>query len=225
MTTARYIVAIIIGLEIASVMNLIFARTIENARYRKIVKMLSFLLSVLICMLFAFSMEIKSYASKALDFAILNAENKIKEFSPELLSLEYDASSINELTDKIANIESEIPNLTNSDEGKILEQIFIDSFVSKITGNAETLTNSLSYFQTENGKISVDSFFQSVKIIMIKEISPYLVIFKILVIILFVAYFIIYACISLYFKGGKKMYNNSIQFGEETASVGMENKF
>lgn len=225
MTVLKYIAAIIIGILIALVMNLIFSRLIENQKYRKIVKILSFIVSILICNLFVFSTQLKTYASKTLDFAILNAENKIKEFSPELLTLEYDASSINELTDKIANIESEIPELTNSDEGKISEQILINSFVRKITGNAETLTNSLSYFQKENEKISVDSFFQGVKSITLKEISPYLAIFKILVIVLFVAYIIIYIAICLYFKGGKKMYNNSIQFGTENTSAGMENKF
>lgn len=205
-------------------MNLLFARKIENQKYKKIISVLSVLVSIVICVLFVFSAHAKVYISKTLDFAILNAENKLTEFSPEILKVEYDASSITELTNEISNIKTEILESTNSSEGKIIERIVFDSFLNTITGKTATLSNAVFYFQKANGKISVDSFLQGSKKIALKKATPYFFIFRFLVVILFFVYFIIYVCLCAYLKGEKKFYNNSIQFGEENTSVGMENK-
>ncbi len=225
MTVLKYFIASIIGTGIALVMNLLFARKVGNQKCKIIINLLSFLVSIVICNFFVFSAQAKIYVSKTLDFAIRTTENKIKEFSPELLKLEYDASAITELTDEISNLKTEITEPVNSNEEKIITRIVLDSFLNIITGKTEIISNTISYFQKENGKISADSLLQGAKKIILEKASPYFFIFKILVIVLFSAYFIIYLCLCSYFKGERKFYNNSIQFGDENTSAGMENKF
>ena len=225
MTVLKYFIASIIGTGIALVMNLLFARKVGNQKCKSIISLLSFLASIVICNFFVFSAQAKIYVSKTLDFAIQTTENKIKEFSPELLELEYDASSITELTDEISNLKTEITESANSNEEKIITRIVFDSFLNTITGKTEIISNTISYFQKENGKISADSLLQGAKKIILEKASPYFFIFKILVIVLFAADFIIYLCLCSYFKGERKFYNNSIQFGDENTSAGMENKF
>ena len=225
MTVLKYFIASIIGTGIALVMNLLFARKVGNQKCKSIINLLSFLVSIVICNFFVFSAQAKIYVSKTLDFAIRTTENKIKEFSPELLKLEYDASAITELTDEISNLKTEITEPANSNEEKIITRIVLDSFLNIITGKTEIISNTISYFQKENGKISADSLLQGAKKIILEKTSPYFFIFKILVIVLFAAYFIIYLCLCASFKGERKFYNNSIQFGDENTSAGMENKF
>ena len=225
MTVLKYFIASIIGTGIALVMNLLFARKVGNQKCKSIISLLSFLVSIVICNFFVFSAQAKIYVSKTLDFAIQTTENKIKEFSPELLKLEYDASAITELTDEILNLKTEITESANPNEEKIITRIVLDSFINTITGKTEIISNTISYFQKENGKISADSLLQGAKKIILEKASPYFFIFKILVIVLFAAYFIIYLCLCSYFKGERKFYNNSIQFGDENTSAGMENKF
>lgn len=225
MTVLKYFIASIIGTGIALVMNLLFARKVGNQKCKSIINLLSFLVSIVICNFFVFSAQAKIYVSKTLDFAIRTTENKIKEFSPELLKLEYDASAITELTDEILNLKTEITESANSNEEKIITRIVLDSFINTITGKTEIISNTISYFQKENGKISADSLLQGAKKIILEKASPYFFIFKMLVIVLFAAYFIIYLCLCSYLKGERKFYNNSIQFGDENTSAGMENKF
>jgi hydrogenase-4 membrane subunit HyfE len=195
MTVLKYFIASIIGTGIALVMNLLFARKVGNQKCKSIINLLSFLVSIVICNFFVFSAQAKIYVSKTLDFAIRTTENKIKEFSPELLKLEYDASAITELTDEISNLKTEITEPVNSNEEKIITRIVLDSFLNIITGKTEIISNTISYFQKENGKISADSLLQGAKKIILEKASPYFFIFKILVIVLFAAYFIIYLCL------------------------------
>lgn len=225
MTVLKYFIASIIGTGIALVMNLLFARKVGNQKCKSIINLLSFLVSIVICNFFVFSAQAKIYVSKTLDFAIQTTENKIKEFSPELLKLEYDASAITELTDEILNLKTEITESANSNEEKIITRIVLDSFINTITGKTEIISNTISYFQKENGKISADSLLQGAKKIILEKASPYFFNLKILVIVLFFAYLILFVCICSYFKGERKFYNNSIQFGDENTSAGMENKF
>ena len=205
MTVLKYFIASIIGTGIALVMNLLFARKVGNQKCKSIISLLSFLVSIVICNFFVFSAQAKIYVSKTLDFAIQTTENKIKEFSPELLKLEYDASSITELTDEISNLKTEITEPANSNEEKIITRIVLDSFLNTITGKTEIISNTISYFQKENGKISADSLLQGAKKIILEKASPYFFIFKILVIVLFVAYFIIYLCLCSYLIISQKM--------------------
>lgn len=225
MTVLKYFIASIIGTGIALVMNLLFARKVGNQKCKSIINLLSFLVSIVICNFFVFSAQAKIYVSKTLDFAIRTTENKIKEFSPELLKLEYDASAITELTDEILNLKTEITESANSNEEKIITRIVLDSFINTITGKTEIISNTISYFQKENGKISADSLLQGAKKIILEKASPYFFNLKILVIVLFFAYLILFVCICSYFKGERKFYNNSIQFGDENTSAGMKNKF
>lgn len=206
MTVLKYFIASIIGTGIALVMNLLFARKVGNQKCKSIISLLSFLVSIVICNFFVFSAQAKIYVSKTLDFAIRTTENKIKEFSPELLKLEYDTSTITELTDEISNLKTEITEPANSNEEKIITRIVFDSFLNTITGKTEIISNTISYFQKENEKISANSLLQGAKKIILEKASPYF-------------------CLCSYFKGERKFYNNSIQFGDENTSAGMENKF
>lgn len=128
MTVLKYFIASIIGTGIALVMNLLFARKVGNQKCKSIISLLSFLVSIVICNFFVFSAQAKIYVSKTLDFAIQTTEIKIKEFSPKLLKLEYDASSITELTDEISNLKTEITESANSNEEKIITRIVLASF-------------------------------------------------------------------------------------------------
>lgn len=225
MTIFKYIIAIVAGTIIALVMNMIFGRMIANQKYKNITCTLSVLASIVICVLYVLSTEVKIYTSKTLDFAILTTENKVKELSPEILKLEYETSSITKLTDEISSLKAEISESENQNEEKLLDRIIFSSFLNIITGKTDVFLNSISYFQNENGKISVDTLLQGTKRIVLKKASPYFSIFRALVIVLFFAYLILFVCICAYFKSGKKLYNNSIQFGEENTTTGMENKF
>ena len=169
MTVLKYFIASIIGTGIALVMNLLFARKVGNQKCKSIISLLSFLVSIVICNFFVFSAQAKIYVSKTLDFAIQTTENKIKEFSPELLKLEYDASAITELTDEISNLKTEITEPANSNEEKIITRIVFDSFLNTITGKTEIISNTISYFQKENEKISANSLLQGAKKIILKK--------------------------------------------------------
>lgn len=177
MTVLIYFIASIIGTGIALVMNLLFARKVGNQKCKSIISLLSFLVSIVICNFFVFSAQAKIYVSKTLDFAIQTTEIKIKEFSPKLLKLEYDASSITELTDEISNLKTEITESANSNEEKIITRIVLASFLNTITGKTEIISNTISYFQKENGKISADSLLQGAKKIILEKASPYFFIF------------------------------------------------
>lgn len=118
---------------------------------------------------FVFSAQAKIYVSKTLDFAIRTTENKIKEFSPELLKLEHDTSTITEFTDEISNLKTEITEPVNSNEEKIITRIVFDSFLNTITGKTEIISNTISYFQKENEKISANSLLQGAKKIILKK--------------------------------------------------------
>ena len=180
MTVLKYFIASIIGTGIALVMNLLFTRKVGNQKCKSIISLLSFLVSIVICNFFVFSAQAKIYVSKTLDFAIRTTENKIKEFSPELLKLEYDTSTITELTDEISNLKTEITEPANSNEEKIITRIVFDSFLNTITGKTEIISNTISYFQKENEKISANSLLQGAKKIILEKASPYFFIFKIL---------------------------------------------
>lgn len=169
MTVLKYFIASIIGTGIALVMNLLFARKVGNQKCKSIISLLSFLVSIVICNFFVFSAQAKIYVSKTLDFAIRTTENKIKEFSPELLKLEYDTSTITELTDEISNLKTEITEPVNSNEEKIITRIVFDSFLNTITGKTEIISNTISYFQKENEKISANSLLQGAKKIILKK--------------------------------------------------------
>jgi len=209
---------IVISIFIVILLNQIFASRMKNESYKNYITVINIIVCIVFCIIIFLFSNIKPVLNGCIDLEITKLENKVDEVYPGALSKQLDTSEVKRIIN--SSLGSEI-KVDDNLEGLILHIVINEG--RKYTELATDTINALE--QTDN-KLSVKDALLSIKELVLEAISKYLEIFRITIIVLFVAYILFSIVFSLHFSKEKNCSNKSITFGEsaDKTSLGMESK-
>jgi hypothetical protein len=220
MSVLSIVLAIIIGVIAAFLVNFIIVRNIEKMQ-RIPMQVVSYFVCTLLCLGFFFFNSLRNILDTFVESKIDYVELKLEELFPgtNVMNTTVDTSAFSETLFELNDVLSkQTANAENFFE-TLIYNIFIDkiqSYTDYYLKNAENILTRLNEVTNKNNEVSLRVLLSIIKEEALDALIPYLAIGKFAILFLFVVYIIVYVCLVNYFKKGGTLYNKSLVFGDIT---------
>ena len=215
MSVSLIILATIIGLSIAYILNWFIGAKIENKIQRIGLKIAAYIVCIILCLGFAFIGSLHTILDKFITDRIKTIEITFTEMFPDLNILETEID-INEFI-PISNDLQQIINTVDRSHDSFIEKTIYNAFIKRLADYVYTVKNGMDtivMMGDDNGLITINSILYNLKDMLINTVSPYFVYGQMGIFLLLLVFIGIYIGIVIFIKKGGAMYNKSIVFGD-----------
>jgi hypothetical protein len=218
MSVLSIVLAIIIGVIAAFLVNLIIVRNIEKTQ-RIPMQVISYFVCILLCLGFFFFNSLRNILDTFVESKIDYVELKLEELFPgtDVMNATVDTSAFSETLAELDDVLSEQTVNTENYFETLVYNMFIfkiQNYTDYYIKSTENILNRLNGVTNKNNEVSMRVLLSAIKEEALDTVIPYLAIGKFAIIFLFVVYIIVYVCLVIYFKKGGTLYNKSLVFGD-----------
>jgi hypothetical protein len=209
------ILGMIVGAFVAFLLNKLLANKIENKNQKLVIKIPAYIIFIILGLLFGLVSSLRPMLDKFIDERINTIELILNKNIPNTRIMEININTSefveisNQLKESIQSID------TTSDN--FFEKLVFDAFTAKLApyiNAVDSGINAVAIMGNEQGEVTLKSILLYLKTSALNVISPYFVIFNILLIIVFFVFIGVYIGVVIYLKKGGAMYNKSIVYGD-----------
>jgi hypothetical protein len=216
MTAFLIIIAIMAGIVIATFVNFVVVKNIEETQ-KIVMRIISYIVCILLSTSFLFFATLRKTVDNFLNKKIAYVEKNIKELLPDydIMNAGIDVADFSNMLIELQNIIENNDEI--SDEDNFFQALIVNILVKNIQkyiDMAQSYIEIAENFSEIEGKITVKSILLGIKEEALNIVSPYFKIGQYITVFLFIVYAITYICLVLYFTKGRALYNKSIVFGE-----------
>jgi hypothetical protein len=180
------IIGMAIGGAIAWLLNKRFADKIEDKTHRLIMKIAAYVVFILLGLLFGSVSSLKPALNKFLDNRIAFLENTLNKNFPGTNLLETNINT-DEFIKYSNQIQQSLTNVNTSDDS-MFEKMVYNALIAKISpyiNAVESGANTMATMTNEHGIVTIKSVLLGFKKSAIDAISPYFIVFNILILLAF----------------------------------------
>jgi methyl-accepting chemotaxis protein len=196
------LLGITFGVLIALLLNKFVANKIENKHVKLGVKIAAYVVLIILGLFFGLVCSIKPLLSNFIDSKINAIEITLNRHFPneKVMEVSINANDFSEIIDQLQQSLNDI----NIGTDGYFEKLVFSAFINRINVYINDVHRGINSFGTtisdKQGEISLKSTLYNLKDLALKKITPYLVIFVILIIIVFVIFIGIYTVIVKSFR-------------------------
>jgi len=188
---------IVFGVLIASLLNKFVANKIENKHVKLGIKIAAYVVLIILGLFLGLVCSIKPMLNNFIDDKINAVEITVNRHFPDkkIMEVSINASDFSEIINQLQQSLRDINIGTDGFFERLVFNAFIDNlniYIDDVHRRINTVGTAIS---NEQGEISLKSVLYNLKDLALKKITPYLVIFIILIIIVFLIFIGIYAII------------------------------
>jgi hypothetical protein len=215
MTFLFILLGIISGVAIAYLLNKIFADKIEDKTHRIGLKVTSYIVCIILSILFSAIGSLRAILDGFIDNRIEFVEIKLGEVFPNSNILDTSIDT-NELTLVVGELQKAVKDIDTGNDG-FFERLIFNAFMNKLNGYVNAVekgANTVIIMSDENGLVTIKSILFNLKDTALDTVSPYFIFGQIVIVVLLLIFFGIFAGVVLFLKKGGAIYNDSIVFGD-----------
>ena len=209
------ILGVIAGAFIALILNKLLADKIENKNHKLALKISAHFVFCLLGLLYVSVGSLKPALNKFIDGRISAIELTLNKNFPNTKIMEININT-NEFVEVSRQLQQSLKDIDKSGDG-FFERLVFDAFIAKLTPYITAVDggiNAVAMMSNEQGNVTIKSVLLNLKGMALDAISPYFIIFNILIIIILFIFIGVYLGIAIHLKKGGAMYNKSIVFGD-----------
>jgi hypothetical protein len=182
---------IIFGVVIAFLLNRFVANKIENKHVKLGVKIAAYIVLIILGLLLGLVCSIKPSLNNFIDGKINAIEITLNRYFPDKNVMEVSINA-NDFSDIIGQLQQSLKDINITGTDGYLEKLVFNAFVDRVNSYIDDVQRGVNIAGTaisnDQGEISLKFILYNLKDLALKKITPYLVIFIVLIIIGFLIF-------------------------------------